>query len=177
MTKYLSLNDPEYSKIENAILETYQNACICWIEEVENKELLGKYTAYKNTFVEPNEKRLFHGTNKENINSIIENGFDPTRNKASAYGLGTYFSTRAAYSKDYSLKGKKSKKGNPENDIAYLFVCDVVTGKTKQGSGLAKIPPGFNSFTDNVDKPDMYVVDKLEACFPRYVVGFYPYTK
>lgn len=182
--KYLSLSDPEYSKIESAVLETYQNACITWIEQVENKELLERYNAYKNTFSEPNEKRLFHGTSKENINNILENGFDPSRNRACAYGLGTYFSTRAVYSKDYSLMKngyarntrKKQSQRNLENDIIYMFVCDVITGKTTQGRSGAILPKEFDSFTDNVNKPDMYIVNRVEACYPHYVVAFTPFV-
>lgn len=178
MTKYLSLNDPEYSKIENAVLETYKNACVIWIEQNENKELLQKYTAYKDTFSEPNEKRLFHGTSRENINNILENGFDPSRVKVCAYGRGIYFSTRAVYSKDYSLKGMSRKKGKTgEDDIVYMFVCDVVTGKTTQGIGGAILPKEFDSFTDNINKPDMYIVNKSQACYPKHVVAFYPYVK
>ena len=179
LAKYLSMSDKRYAEIEKMVLATYKNACIVWIEENENKDLLHKYEAYKSSFSEPNEKRLFHGTSKENIDSILQNGFNPECNTTSAHGRGTYFSRRAVYSKDYSLKHEnrfRKKTSNSEGNIAYMFVCDVVTGKTTIGSQGTILPKGFDSFTDSISRPDMYIVNKLEACYPRYICAFYPYA-
>lgn len=176
--KYLSLSDPEYAKIESEVLTTYSDACIVWIEENENKELLDKYNRYKESVTPPNEKRLFHGTEKKNIDNILIGGFDPARNKTSAYGKGVYFAIRAVYSKDFSIKKplttSRRQRVKSEDDIVYMFVCDVVTGKTTRGSSGATLPKEYDSFTDSVEHPSMYVVNKLEAAYPRYVVAFYP---
>ena len=41
------------------------------------------------------EKTLFHGTNWNAFEKIIQRGFDPDLNKRSRYGKGTYFATNA----------------------------------------------------------------------------------
>jgi hypothetical protein len=169
-TSYLSLSDPNYSVIEADVLKTYKNACIVWVEEVKNPDLEHNYVLYKAQFDEPNEKKLFHGTSEQISRIIIREGFDSTKNKCSAHGLGTYFSTRAAYSRMYA-------KTRSKDQLAFMFICDVVTGRTCQGRGGQPIPSGFDSCTDNVKKPDMYVVGHNAAAVPRYLVAFYPSAK
>lgn len=164
---YLSLSDPDYTRIENMVRKTYKNACIVWIEKVNNPLLREAYDAYKASINPPNEYVLFHGTNEDAARSIIRNGFDPSYSKTCAHGKGIYFSKRASYSKDYS----KRKRGN---DLAFMFVCDVVTGMCCQGSNNKPIPYPYNSATDNVAKPDMYIIDRREAAFPHFLVCFYP---
>ena len=170
LTTYIDLSDPIYSQIEASVLKTYTKACIVWMEKNENKVLEQEYLLYALQFVEPNVKRLFHGTKEENMNSILRSGFNPALRKVCACGYGVYFSTRAEYSRHYS-------KTRSNQDLAYMLVCDVVCGKVAQGRQGLNIPEGYQSFTDNLAHPDMYIVDKREAAYPRYLVAFYPYAK
>ena len=165
--EYLSLSDPMYDQIENIVRATYEHSCIVWIEKIYNEELEKKFNAYKNTINPPNVKRLFHGTSEQVARIIIEEGFDPSKNKVSAHGLGVYFSTRAAYSKDYMhpTHGK---------DYVFMLVCDVVTGKPCKGQAYKPIMAGYDSATDNLARPDMYIVNKRDAALPLYLVAFYP---
>ena len=172
MTQYLSLSDPMYTKIEDAVRQTYSNSCIVWIERVINPELEEKHDIYKASFDKPNVKQLFHGTSEEICRKIVSTGFDPTFNKVSAHGKGVYFSTRAAYSKEYS-RMRMSRKA----DLAYMLVCDVVLGKVGEGRASTVIPKEYDSVTDSLHNPDMYIIDKPYAAIPRYLVVFYPYAK
>jgi len=165
-TTYLSLSDPMYDQIESLVRQTYSRSCIVWIEEIENLTLLEQFEKYKASLSSPNVKQLFHGTSAETARIIINEGFDPAFNKTSAYGKGVYFSTRAKYSKDYSRERK--------DGLAFMLVCDVITGNVGQGRSGQPIPSRFNSVTDNLRRPDMYIVDKREACIPQYLVAFYP---
>jgi len=113
----------------------------------------------------PNVRRLFHGTSIEISTIIIEEGFDPTKNRTSAYGKGIYFSNRSLYSKHYCKS---------DGDIYYMLVCDVATGESCQGIANKPIEAGFDSAVDNLKRPDMYIVNKKEACIPRFRVAFYP---
>jgi hypothetical protein len=158
-----------YDTIEAMVRKTFKNSCIVWIEEIKNERLEKAYNAYKRTINPPNVKRLFHGTKEVFARNIIEGGFRPDLNKTSAYGRGVYFSRRAAYSKAYCPKSS--------DDHAFMLICDVVTGVVGQGKSRQVIPPEFNSFTNNMKKPDMYIVDKKEAALPLYLVAFYPSAK
>lgn len=167
MTQYVKLSDPVYDFIEQSVLATYPNACIVWIEKVVNEDLEKAYQAYKATVRPSNEKRLFHGTSEDIARVIIKDGFDPSKAKVCAHGLGIYFSTRAAYSSVYCRR-------NAGQDYAFMLVVDVITGRVGEGKAYTAIPPEFNSVTDSLKRPDMYVVNKREAAMPRYLVAFYP---
>ena len=165
-TIYLSLSDPEYDKISTFFRETYPNSCIVWVEKIDNPDLLSNYEEYKKTIPEPNEKLLFHGTTEPNARKIIHLGFDPSLNKAFAYGKGVYFSKRSIYSRDFSMPSK--------DELAFMLLCSVVIGKVTKGSRGEKIPKDYNSFTNSIKNPDMYIVNRREAIMPRYLVAFYP---
>lgn len=170
-TTYLSLSDPEYDKIVGFFRQTYPNSCVVWIEKIINPDLLSDYEEYKNTFSEPNEKLLFHGTTEENARKIIDSGFDLSLNKTFGYGKGIYFSKRAIYSSN-------SRFSKPSNDdLAFMLLCSVVTGKVTQGDRGEKIPKDYDSFTNSIKNPDMYIVNRREATLPRYLVAFYPGAK
>jgi hypothetical protein len=168
-TKYVDLSEPVYAEIETAVFKTYNTACILWIEEIVNPRLSAEFEQYKEELKNPNVHRLFHGTSEENANSIITNGFNAKVNKRSAYGNGTYFSTRAEYSRHYS-----KERGD---NLAFMIVCDVACGKVCQGRANTPITNGFDSCTDNIKRPDMYIVDKRAAALPKYLVAFYPKAK
>lgn len=169
-TSYVEMSEKIYDELERAVQTTYRNSCIVWIERNENKELEKSFLLYLAQFDNPNIKRLYHGTTKENINNILSNGFDPAKRKVCAFGEGIYFATRAEYSRHYSRK-------KINEDIAYMLVCDVVCGKVTKGRPGQHIPDRYQSFTNSIAKPDMYIVNKREAVFPRYVIAFYPDAK
>ena len=168
-TSYLDMSDKMYDFISEQVRKTYKNACIVWIEQIENKSQKDMFDNYVKSLPKPNIKTLFHGTNENTARAIIFSHFDPSYKKVCAYGNGLYFSTRAQYSKSYS------KMNNDQ--LAFMFVCDIVCGKVAQGNSGKNIPKGYNSFTDNLKNPDMYIVDKAEAIWPRYLVAFYPLAK
>lgn len=165
--EFLKMSDPMYEEIENVVRKTYERSCIVWIEKIKNELLENEFKQYCSTLNPSNIKRLFHGTSEDIARIIIQEGFDPLKNKTSAHGLGTYFSTRAAYSKDYMHKTKG-------RDYVFMLVCDVATGKVCKGQGGKPIQKGFDSATDNLNHPDMYIVNKREAALPLYLVAFYP---
>jgi len=164
---YLSLSDPVYEEIENHVRATYKHSCIVWIEKIHNAVLEEQFRAYQAQIQPPNVKRLFHGTSEPIARIIIREGFDPSKNKTSAHGLGVYFSQRAVYSKNYC-------HATPGQDYVYMLVCDVVVGRVGLGRANQPIPPDCQSVTDNLKRPDMYVVNRREAALPRYLVAFYP---
>lgn len=169
MTLYVRLSDPVYDQISAEVRKTYANACIVWIERLENARLEENFQEYIKGLKDPNIRRLYHGTNEPVARIIIRDGVDPSFNKASACGKGVYFSTMALYSSNYSRANRK--------EIAFLLVCDVALGKVGQGYHNQPIPSEFNSVTDNPKKPSMFIVDKPEAVVPRYLVAFHPFAQ
>ncbi len=168
MTEYVKMSDPNYTMISDAVRASYPNSCICWVEYVRNDALDARFDDYYKS-VGGEVQRLFHGTNEEVVGCICVEGFKPQYNKMSAFGKGVYFSTRAQYSKDYAPA---------RNDgLAFMIVADVAIGKVARGSINAVIPAGYDSFTDNPKRPDMYIVDKAEACVPKFIVSFAPNVK
>ena len=164
---FVMLSEPAYDFIESKVRETFKNACIVWIERVSNPTLEDAFEEYRKKVQPSNVRTLFHGTSEDVARIILAEGFDPSKCKVCAHGLGIYFSTRAEYSKTYCWR----KNGQ---DYAFMIVADVVTGKTGQGHAYKPIPPEYDSVTDNINKPDMYIINKREAALPRYLVAFYP---
>ncbi len=170
----VSLSDNDYINIEKSILESYPKACILYVDRIVNERLekrfLDLYESLKKK--RPSTlciKKLFHGTKSSNINSICNDGFKVSSNVRSAYGIGTYFSTKASYSRDYS--------DMDNDDVSYLFVSDVIIGNINVIGGSKQIPDGIDNSVDNIYYPTIYVCPYDNGCIPRFLVAFYKNAK
>jgi hypothetical protein len=156
------MSDPRFDIILERIIKSYPNACVLYIDEIINPELKESYNNRKiqikkeRGFVE--EKSLFHGTPKNNVDSIAFNGFDPTLNTRAAYGYGVYFAEDAGYSQDYM---------NKDPDETYMFLCDVLVGKT--GTGGKRGDPNI----DNNTGPKILTTVYPDGAYPRFIIAFY----
>ena len=170
-TRYLEMSESEYDQISNRIRASYPNSCICWIEEVMNPSLRKAYEARRALLFSggagPNsEQLLFHGTSEEAVNNIASGGFDPTYNKASAYGKGTYFAKNASYSFNYM----KSEK----NGISFMLLCDVLVGNSCLGSSDMRINTSlYDSSVDNPANPTIFVTPYAVGAYPKYIIAFH----
>lgn len=142
------VSNSEKDLIYQRIKESYPTSTICWIEKINNQMLEQRYTNHKKTSRANTELQLFHGTNEENIAPIMENGFDPTKNKRSAYGKGTYFARNAMISMGY-VSGR--------DDILFMFLCDVL----------------IDAETIIEESVGIYVSPNKSASIPRYVITFH----
>lgn len=167
--RYLEMKEPMYNTISTRIRESFPNSCIVWIEENENIHLYAKYEARKKEIAKVtgiNEFQWFHGTREENITKIAMEGFDPTFNKTSAYGKGTYFAKNASYSNSYMVPNAQG--------ISFMFLCDVLMGKPCLGRSGLEIDTGlYHSAVDNLYKPNILVSPISDAAYPRYIIGFH----
>jgi poly [ADP-ribose] polymerase 10/14/15 len=136
--------------------KSMDNCDIVEIHEACNPLRSAKYEAHR-TFlvgsgVNPNERRLFHGTGSACISKILKQGFN--RNFAglngSVYGMGVYFARDAAYSSVYSSMGCTS-------DLRKMCVCDVLVGDVARGSCDMKVPPKRPNSADVDDVCDSTV--------------------
>jgi hypothetical protein len=167
--RYVEMSEPIYDTISKRIRESFPNSCIVWIEENQNAFLLESYEARKKEIAKitsVNEVQWFHGTREENISKIAQGGFDPTYNKTSAFGKGTYFAKHASYSNSYMHPNKEG--------ISFMFLCDVLMGKPCLGRPDYTIDTTFyHSSVDNFNKPTILVSPFADGAYPRYIVAFH----
>lgn len=148
----VKLGSETYNSIEEKVRETMgDDICILFIEKIENQVLHSKFIECKNNIKDVKQMQLFHGTKAESIDSIATFGYDISRNVTSAYGKGTYFSTKASYSFNFM------KSSNNEG-TSYMFYSDVLVGEKGK---------------DHYEGPDMYITRYNYGAFPGYIIGIY----
>ena len=172
-TNYVEMSDPVYNVISSRIRASFPNSCICWIEETINPTLKEAYDKRAIAISKDgpiNELQLFHGTKEEAVNSIVSNGFDPAYNKTSAYGKGTYFAKNASYSFSYMQPN--------QNGISFMFLCDVLLGRSCVGSSNLEIDTTkYDSAVDTLVKPSIVVTPYADGAYPRYIIAFHKNAK
>lgn len=90
------------------------------------------------------------------------------------YGNGTYFAVSATYSASntYSRPDPQGQK--------YIFLCRVLTGEFTTGRQGMIVPPAknttsaqlYDSVTDNLSRPSMFVVFNDIQAYPEYLITF-----
>lgn len=145
--------DPRYDEICDLIYAANPQACVLWIEELDNPDLLEKYEAVKKQ-INATERQAFHGTKACNVDDIRQHGFLTAYNKRSAYGRGTYFARESTTSAAYMDVGP--------GDISYMFVCDIALGEV-----------GVDTFVDSAKNPNIFVVPQDYGGYPRFLVAFH----
>jgi hypothetical protein len=153
-TKPVWMSDKRYTDIEKQIQKSYPNACILYIDEVDNPFLLEKYQELKKQ-IGATEVQMFHGTKEQTVKTIIREGFDPSFNVRAVYGPGVYFADNASYSSAYMVATKK-------NEPTYMFYADVLVG----------VPT-----IDNHHGPGILTTVHRFGSYPRYLVAFHKEAK
>ncbi|XP_026275729.1 protein mono-ADP-ribosyltransferase PARP12-like [Frankliniella occidentalis] len=125
----LSEDDYQWKKISQKMGNEFD---VVEIWKVQNPRSYGRYAQralkYENWFGrEPKRWQLFHGTQEENIDSIIENNFDlrnlHTKDTSFYFtGEGVYFTNSAAYA-DWCVGGSDTR--------CYMFNCEVLIDSIK----------------------------------------------
>ncbi|KAK2704524.1 hypothetical protein QYM36_016801 [Artemia franciscana] len=106
----------------------------------------------------------FHGTPVEsNIQSILQNNFQSSYIKQTAYGYGHYFSEFPDIALGYS------------KNVKALILCKVLAGRSQDVTSRVNIAEGYDS--NRVDKDalgrgKMIIINNDKQILPRYVVHF-----
>ncbi|XP_040214269.1 protein mono-ADP-ribosyltransferase PARP14-like [Rana temporaria] len=170
---------PEYSTVEQKFQKTCGNT-ILKILRVQNRDLWLNYQIRKQNIDSKNgsttnEKELFHGTDFNSIQHVNQNGFNRSyagRN-GTLYGNGTYFAVNANYSVTYARSDVNGQK--------HMYLARVLTGLYCAGSQGMITPPAknkanatdfYNSVTDNVQNPSMFVIFNDIQAYPEYHIVF-----
>ncbi|NXM44311.1 PAR14 polymerase, partial [Gymnorhina tibicen] len=172
----------EYKDVQERFLRTCQSFKIEKIERVQNLYFWKAYQIKKcemdkKNGSRKNEKRLFHGTSKESLTFINKQGFNRSYAgmHAANFGNGTYFAVNASYSAHdtYSKPDANGKK--------YMYLARVLVGEYSQGIKGAITPASknagnsidlFDSSTDNVSQPSMFIIFNDIQAYPEYLITF-----
>uniref|UniRef100_A0A7J8A092 Poly [ADP-ribose] polymerase n=1 Tax=Myotis myotis TaxID=51298 RepID=A0A7J8A092_MYOMY len=172
----------EYDTVKNKFSQTCLSYRIEKIEKIQNEflwqsyQIKKKHMDIKNGHID-NEKILFHGTDAHSVPHVNQHGFNRSYagKNAVAYGKGTYFAVDASYSAD-------DKYSRPDsNGRKHIYVVRVLTGVYTLGrEGIVTPPPKnpynsidlFDSVTDDIQHPKLFVVFFDNQAYPEYLITF-----
>ncbi|NWU52151.1 PAR14 polymerase, partial [Dromas ardeola] len=172
----------EYRDVQEKFMKTSQSLKIEKIERVQNPFLWKTYQIKKREMDNKNgnidnQRLLFHGTSKESLTLINNYGFNRSYAgmHAAAFGNGTYFAVRASYSANdtYSKPDVNGKK--------YMYLARVLVGEYSQGKkgSITPAPKNasnsidlFDSSTDDVNQPSMFIIFNDIQAYPEYLITF-----
>ncbi|XP_040214270.1 LOW QUALITY PROTEIN: protein mono-ADP-ribosyltransferase PARP14-like [Rana temporaria] len=170
---------PEYSAVE----QKFQKTCghqILKILRVQNRDLWLNYQIKKQNIDSKNgsttnEKELFHGTDSNSIQHVNHNGFNRSYagKNGTAFGNGTYFAVNAQYSVGYARPDVNRER--------HMYLARVLTGLYCVGNQTIITPPAknaanptdlYDSVTDNLQNPSMFVIFNDIQAYPEYHIVF-----
>ncbi|NXO31061.1 PAR14 polymerase, partial [Cisticola juncidis] len=172
----------EYMDVQERFLQTCQSFKIEKIERVQNLYFWKNYQIKKCEMDKKNgnrnnERLLFHGTHKESLTFINRHGFNRSYAgmHAANYGNGTYFAVNANYSANdtYSKPDANGRK--------YMYLARVLVGEYSLGRKGSITPAQknssnsvdlFDSSTDNVNQPSMFIIFNDIQAYPEYLITF-----
>lgn len=118
------------------------------------------------------ERSLFHGTSKQFVEPICQQGFEWRLSGTSVgvlYGNGSYFARDAKYSSSYTSDST-------------MFVVRVLVGEYTEGSSGIRLPPPkdtaqphgerFDSCVNDVTDPAIFVIFQDDQSYPEYLIEY-----
>uniref|UniRef100_A0A3B4T5F1 Poly [ADP-ribose] polymerase n=1 Tax=Seriola dumerili TaxID=41447 RepID=A0A3B4T5F1_SERDU len=146
------------------------------VEKLMNRLLYNQYKLKKASVLQratyPEiERTLYHGTSETSVKEICVHGFN--RSFSTVYGQGVYFAVNSALS-------VQDQYSPPNLDgYKFIFVSKVLTGDYTKGCHSMKtaplketgdIPLRYDSVTDDITKPSMFVIFNDTQAFPEYLI-------
>ncbi|CAF3427844.1 unnamed protein product [Rotaria sp. Silwood1] len=163
-------NTDEYKSIvtdfDQSMKKKYQE--IIRIERIQNERWFMQYLAHARDFQkrlnDNTEKYLYHGCPESAASSIIQDCFNRSFAgvNGTAYGVGVYFSSNAAYSHGFTKPNSNGER--------FMFLARVLIGKTTIGNASMKTRPvGFDSTTDG---NHIYVTYHDAQAYAEYLITY-----
>ncbi|XP_054910614.1 protein mono-ADP-ribosyltransferase PARP11-like [Poeciliopsis prolifica] len=169
---------PEYKMVADYVSQVgLLSRPIVSIRRIQNLELLEIYCRKKKQLMKIKrvqdipEKRLFHGTDTKNVDSICKYNFDlrtPAR-IGRTFGNGIYFAIHASYADRYSTNS--ARHGNTK----IIFLARVMVGKFKVGNqGLLKPDDenAFDSCVNDANNPKIFIIFDPNQIYPEYLIEY-----
>lgn len=130
----------------------------------------------RNAMVRFERKWLWHGTNYEVMDKILQQGFNRSfcGKNATMYGKGVYFARDASYSA-CTVYAQPDRSG-----LQYVLACRVIVGEYCRGKKDALTPDIrdakshslFDSTVDNTAAPSLFVTYHDAQAYPEYLIVF-----
>ncbi|XP_076078270.1 protein mono-ADP-ribosyltransferase PARP14-like isoform X1 [Mytilus galloprovincialis] len=182
----LQTKDKEYQDVTSQFLSTAGGTKLEFVkvERIQNKVLYQQFIAKKKSMDDTNpktvqnERSLWHGFSVDALDSICRYGFNRSYcgKNATACGAGVYFAVNV----NYSVQDTYSRP-DPQGHKR-MFLCRVLTGEYCQGAHTMKVPPAkkgaagshilYDTVTNDVNNPIMFVIFHDSQAFPEYLVTF-----
>jgi len=187
----LTLKPPKYRKKVKVIgVERIQNLAMWQSYVVKRQTICYRETGSQSGMDSPEMNRaldrferhwLWHGTNVEVMDKIMQQGFNRSfcGKNATVYGKGVYFARDAEYSAypTYAVPDKKN--------VQYMMACRVIVGEYCPGVRDALTPDVRDSSTqtlydttvgllsnDTMANPSIYVTYHDAQAYPEYLIKF-----
>ncbi|KAM9738316.1 protein mono-ADP-ribosyltransferase PARP10 [Menidia menidia] len=174
----------EFQNVVKSFYETIQDyhsrIRIIKVEKLMNRLLYNQYKLKKLSVMQRSshpeiERTLYHGTSETSVKEICVHGFNRSfcGKNATVYGQGVYFAVNSALS--------VQEQYSPPNADGYkfIFMSKVLTGDFTKGCHAMKtaplketgdIPLRYDSVTDDITKPTMFVIFNDTQAFPEYLI-------
>ncbi|XP_048024160.1 protein mono-ADP-ribosyltransferase PARP14-like, partial [Megalobrama amblycephala] len=176
----LTAGSQEFADVEQEFRKYGLSSNIIQIERVQNSALWRSYMIKKEEMEhkskhENYEKHLFHGTGSDKTDQINHYGFNRSYAgmHGALYGNGTYFAVDPLYSaQSYS---KPDAKGNKRMYLARVLVGDFTQGQKGLLTPPRKSSKGvhlYDSVTDKIKNPSMFVIFNDVQAYPEYLITF-----
>ncbi|KAM9385070.1 protein mono-ADP-ribosyltransferase PARP10 isoform 2-T2 [Pholidichthys leucotaenia] len=179
--------DEESDEFQNVVKHFYETIQeyhskirIIQVDKLMNRLLYNQYKLKKASILQratyPEvERTLYHGTSESSVKEICMHGFNRSfcGKNATVYGQGVYFAVNSALS--------VQDQYSPPNVDGYkfIFVSKVLTGDYTKGCHSMKtaplketgdIPLRYDSVTDDITKPSMFIIFNDTQAFPEYLI-------
>mmetsp|Transcript_21478 Transcript_21478/g.52918 ORF Transcript_21478/g.52918 Transcript_21478/m.52918 type:complete len:924 (-) Transcript_21478:2660-5431(-) len=195
----LKKDDSEYQKVERAFKSSlFRKVTISSIKRVENLAMWQSFVVKRQTILsrelgdapdaDTSRQRqrlercwLWHGTNVEVMDKILQQGFNRSfcGKNATVYGKGVYFARDTSYSASPTYAVKDSK------GYQYIMACRVAVGEYCPGVTNALTPDIRDAKThtlydstvgllsgDSMSNPSIYVTYHDSQAYPEYLIKF-----
>ncbi|OWK58307.1 Poly [ADP-ribose] polymerase 12 [Lonchura striata] len=173
----LDCSSEEYKKVKVDFQRTMPKAPIKKICRVQNPSLWELYQWQKDLMQKSNggkaadERFLFHGTSKKDIDAICQQNFDwrICGLHGTVYGKGSYFARDASYSDNYCGTDSNTKT---------MFLARVLVGEFTLGSSHYVRPPMkdsqkfYDSCVNNSTNPSIFVIFEKQQIYPEYLIEY-----
>uniref|UniRef100_A0A667ZZF4 Poly [ADP-ribose] polymerase n=1 Tax=Myripristis murdjan TaxID=586833 RepID=A0A667ZZF4_9TELE len=185
---------PEYQTVADYVKKDgLLNQNIISISRIQNIDLWEMFCRKKQQFMrikgvkEIKEGRLFHGTDKSNVDSICTYNFDLglAGRGAHLFGKGIYFAKYAAYADKYSRGNTAALPlygGAPQGVQGRLskviFLARVIIGRSKFGKSDFQKPDhgrsanDHDSCVDDIMNPKIFVIFNPNQIYPEYLIEY-----
>ncbi|XP_022605370.1 poly [ADP-ribose] polymerase 11-like [Seriola dumerili] len=191
----IPLNDltPEYNTVAGYVREDgLLDRSIVSISRIQNLDLWEMYCCKKKQLMriqgvkEIQERRLFHGTDIKNVDSICKYNFDVrlAGQHGNVYGKGVYFAKHATYADKYSKSSTDplplyvGGTGSVLRDTKIVFLARVMIGKSIVGQSDFRKPDdrspenSHDSCVDVKKHPNIFVIFDSNQIYPEYLIQY-----